>query len=191
MTSSERAERNKEIVTARLRGLSERHVAEMSGVSERHVRRVLREYRESRPHLHELDPVEALRETLDAYEGLIDEAVALADQAQQESTRLGALKLRLALLNARIQLVPGLGMVPTELERARMMEDFQRAARQMVLVLDRHGVPEHVQQEIVDTVEGRLPPGPEPADGETPHMASTAGDDAVEAVDAPLRVAGS
>ena len=191
MTSSERAERNKEIVTARLRGLSERHVAEMSGVSERHVRRVLREYRESRPHLHELDPVEALRETLDAYEGLIDEAVALADQAQQESTRLGALKLRLALLNARIQLVPGLGMVPTELERARMMEDFQRAARQMVLVLDRHGVPEHVQQEIVDRVEGRLPPGPEPADGETPHMASTAGDDAVEAVDAPLRVAGS
>ena len=83
------------------------------GVSERHVRRVLEEYRESRPALHGLDPVEALQDTLDAYHALINEAVELADQAQQESTRLGALKLRLALLDARLRLVPGFGLVPS------------------------------------------------------------------------------
>ena len=125
----------------------------------------------------------ALTDTLDAYQALIDEAVALADEAQQESTRLGALKLRLALLNARIQLVPGVGLVASEVERARMMEDFQRIARQTLLAFDRHGVPEHVQREIIDIAEGRLPPAPEPADGETPNEASAAGLDAVEPVD--------
>ena len=64
------------------------------------------------------------------------------------------------------------------------MEDFKRMARQIVLVQDRHGVPEHVQQEIVDIAEGRLPPVPEPADGETPHETSTAGCDSVQPVDA-------
>jgi len=52
------------------------------------------------------------------------------------------------------------------------MADFRKVARQMLLVLDRHGVPDHVQEEIVDTVEGRLAPGPEPADGDSPHETS-------------------
>jgi transposase len=151
VTSFERAERNQAIVTARLRGLGERHVAEMYEVSERHVRRVLREYRESRTAWHELDPVQALKDTLGAYETLIHEAEVLTDQAKQESTRLGAVKL----------------------------------------VLDRHGVPEHVQQEIVDTVEGRLPAGPEAAEGETPDETSAAGYDSVEPVDAAAALAGS
>ena len=64
MTSFERARRNQAVVNARLRGVSERRVAEMYGVSERHVRRVFREYRESCPALHERDPVEALAGTL-------------------------------------------------------------------------------------------------------------------------------
>src|SRR5215218_10388461 len=135
--------------------MSERHAAETYEVSERHVRRLLQEYRESRPPWHDLDPVEALKDTLGAYEALINEAEALTDQAQQESTRLGALKLRLAVLDARIRLVPGLGLVPNELERARMLEDFGRVTRQILLIFDRHGVPEHVQQEIIDTAEGR------------------------------------
>jgi len=184
VTSFERAERNQAIVTARLRGLTERRVAEMYEVSERHVRRVLREYRESRTAWDELDPVEALHDTLGAYEALINEAEALTDQAKQESTRLGALKLRLAVLDARIRLVPGLGLVPNELERRRMMEGFRRMAHQIVVVLDRRGVAEDVQQEIVDTVEGRLPPGPELADGESPHEPSTADYGSVEPVDA-------
>jgi len=98
-------------------------------------------------------------DTIDAYQALIGEAAALAAQAQHESTRLGALKLRLALLDARLRLFPGIGLVASEIERARLMEEFQRLARQMLLVLDRHGVPEHVQEEIVDTVEGRRAPG--------------------------------
>jgi hypothetical protein len=60
-----------------------------------------------------------------------------------------------------------------------------------LLVLDRHGVPEHVQQEIVDMAEGRLRPGPEAADGETPDETSTAGHDSVEPVDAAAALAGS
>lgn len=154
VTSFERAERNPAIVTARLRGLSERHVAETHGVSERHVRRVLQEYRESRPALHELDPSEALQDTLDTYEALIGEAVALADGAQHENVRLGALKLRYGLLDARLRMFPGIGLVPSGVERARLEADFTRIARQMLIILDRHGVPEHVQQEIVDLAEG-------------------------------------
>jgi len=40
------------------------------------------------------------------------------------------------------------------------------------------------QEEIVDTVEGQLAPGPEPADGDSPRETSTAGCDSVEPVDA-------
>jgi len=61
------------------------------------------------------------------------------------------------VLNARTSLVPGLGLVPAEVECARIIEDFQRMARQIVLVMERRGVPLEVQQEVVDTVEGRLP----------------------------------
>ena len=75
--------------------------------------------------LHQLDPSEALRDTLDAYQALIDEAVALADEAQQESTRLGALKLRLRCSTPGSGFSPALGCVPSELERRRMMEDAQ------------------------------------------------------------------
>jgi len=76
----------------------------------------------------------ALTDTLDAYQALIDEAVALADEAQQDSTRLGALKLRLAVLNARTSLVPGLGLVPTEVERAEhpvALDELWPSARTM------------------------------------------------------------
>jgi hypothetical protein len=69
-------------------------------------------------------------------------------------------------------------------QRARLEAEFTRVARQMLIILDRHGVPEHVQQEIVDTAEGRLPPGPEAADGETPGESSIAEPDVVEPVDA-------
>jgi hypothetical protein len=177
-------------VTASLRGLGERHVAEMYEVSERHVRRVLQEYRKSHRPLHKLDPSKVLRDTLDAYQALIEEAVALADEAEQESTRLGALKLRLALLDARLRMFPGIGLVPSEVERARLEADATRIARGMLIILDRHGVPEHVQQEIVDMAEGRLPPGPEPAYGETLDETSIAGD-SVEPVDAAVALAGS
>jgi hypothetical protein len=75
-------------------------------VSERHVRRVLQEYRESRPGLYELDPAVALADTLDAYQAVLGEAVTLADEAKQESVRLGALRLRLTLLEGRLRLFP-------------------------------------------------------------------------------------
>ena len=63
-----------------------------------------------------------------------------------------------------------------------MMEDFQRAAKQMLFVLNRHGVPEHVQKEIVDVVEGRPPPGLETAVGTTAPETPTDGWDDVEPV---------
>ena len=64
-----------------------------------------------------------------------------------------------------------------------MMEDFRRTARQIVLVLERRGVPQQVQQEIVDTVEGRLPAGPEPAVEATADEAPTDDWDVVEPAD--------
>jgi hypothetical protein len=86
---------------------------------------------------------------------------------------------------------PGIGLVPSELERACLEADFTRIARQMLIILDRHGVAEHVQREIVDMGRGRLPPEPEAADGETPDETSTAGYDSVEPVDAAVALAGS
>jgi len=71
-----------------------------------------------------------------------------------------------------------------QIERARLAEDVSKAARQMLLVLDRHGVPEHVLEEIVDTVEGRRAPGLEPGISESAHETSTASCDSVEPVDA-------
>ena len=85
------------------------------------------------------------------------------------------MKLRFALLDARLRLFPGIGLVPSEIERARLEADFSQVARQMFLVLDRHGVPEHVLEEIADTVEGRRPPGLEPAVEATAHETSTDG----------------
>ena len=130
VTSFERARRNQAIVNARLRGIGERRVAEMYGVTERHVRRVLQEYRASRPALHDLDPAVALTDA-SSVSALLDEAITLADEAKHESVRLGALKLRLNLLDGRLRLIPGIGLVPSEVERARMMAEWSQIARQM------------------------------------------------------------
>ena len=81
--------------------------------------------------------------------------MALSDEAKHESVRLGALKLRLAVLDRRLGLTPGLGLVPAEVERARMMDEVRQVVRQIIDVFELRGVPEGVQQEVLDVVEGR------------------------------------
>jgi hypothetical protein len=158
MTSHERSQRNLRVVEARARGLSWTRIAHLHGVSERQARRVCADYRASRPALHERDPVEVVEETLAAYESVIDELAVLAGETNHSSTKLGAIKARLDVYEARNHLLRSIGVLP-DLGSLRVAIDLSQIAGRLVDLFERAQIPESVKAQILDAVDPPRPPG--------------------------------
>jgi hypothetical protein len=175
VTTRERSERNLRIVEDRARGLGWSRIARNHDVTDRHARRIVAEYRESEPSLLERDPVEVVEETLAAYEAAIDDLADLAAETDHDSTRLGAIKARLDVHHARIDLLRTVGVLPRDLGAVGVVLDARRIAVRLTEVLGRDGVSESVRSDILDAIDPRtgarsrpaaLPPAL-PANGKT------------------------
>ena len=154
MTTRERAARNSEIVQARLRGLGEAGVARRFGVTPRQVRRVLAEYRESRPRLDGIDPIEVVLDALDGYGALAEEFAVLAENTSHDGVRLGAIKGRLETHRARIDLLQAAGVLPADLPQLRVLQDVDTTAEVILTVFNRYRVPVEARREIRDILRG-------------------------------------
>jgi len=152
-----RGQRNTAIVKARLGGLSESFVAEKFGVSERQVRRVLEDYRASCPPLGGLDPEGIVVETLDGYGEAIEQLAEIAATSDHDGARLGAVRAQVEVHSVRLALLQALGALPQDLGRFRIELDVREAARTILEIFDRRGVPEDVQAEVVEAVEAVSP----------------------------------
>jgi hypothetical protein len=128
MTTRERAQRNAEIVETRVRGAEWSEVASRHGVSERQAKRVLADYRASRPGLHERDPIEVVEQALDEYDEVIAELRLLGRTTRHDGTKVGALKARLQATDSRLALLQAVGVLPANLGHLRVEHDVRFVA---------------------------------------------------------------
>jgi hypothetical protein len=152
MTTRERLERNVAIVEDRARGMCWSRIARRHHVSDRHARRVVAEHRDTAPSLLHRDPVEAIEETLAAYDAAIDDLAILASETRHDSTKLGAIKARLEVHRSRVELLQTVGVLPRDLGHIGVIVDVRRIAARLVAVLDRPDVPETVRIDILDAI---------------------------------------
>jgi hypothetical protein len=157
MTSHERAHRNNSVIEARARGLSWPRIAQLHGVSERQARRIVADFRASRPSLHEHDPVEVVEETLAAYESAIQELAILAEETNHDSTKLGAIKARLDVYEARNHLLRSIGVLP-DLGSLRVAIDLSQIAGRLVDLFERAQISDPVKAEILEAIDPRTDP---------------------------------
>ena len=88
VTGHERAVRNSDVVRARARGLGWEEIASRFDLSERQCRRILADYRESRPSPHEIDPIETIQMAMEHYDAAIEDFALLAEQTTNDAVRL-------------------------------------------------------------------------------------------------------
>jgi hypothetical protein len=155
MKTRERSERDADVIAARARGLSWREVSRRFDISDRHCRRIVAEYRESGPKLHEVDPVEVIEDALASYDAAIEDFALLAEQTGHDGTRLGAIRGRLEATSAKLGLMTSVGVLPRNLGRLAVEIDVRKAAATAIDVLDRNGIPPEVQQQLAEALQGR------------------------------------
>jgi transposase-like protein len=154
MTTSERADRNAAVVADRARGVAWAEIARAHDLTERQCRRIVQEYRDSRPALREVDPVAVVEDTLAAQESAISDLALLSERTDHDATRLGAIKARLSVYAERIELLQLVGMIPTDLGQLLIVEDNAEVVRQVVAVFSRNAVPDYVVEELLDVIGG-------------------------------------
>jgi hypothetical protein len=160
LTTRERAARDLRVVQDRARGMSWTRIADRHEISDRQARRIVAEYRQSRPALHEHDPVEVVEETLEAYEAAIDELAILAETTDHDSTRLGAIKARLDAQQERVELLTRIGVLPRDLGQAGVEIDLREIAARLDAVLSSPGVSPALREGVITALDPR---SPEPA----------------------------
>jgi hypothetical protein len=157
MRADDRARRDAEVVRARARGLGWSRIAEHHGISDRQARRIVADYRDRQPSLDGIDPSDVIRDTLDAYDAVIDELVTFADETQHDASKVGASRQRLDAFKAKVELLQAVGVLPHDLGEVRLVEDAQAVAQTIVTVFERHGIPKEVQEEIAEIIEHEQP----------------------------------
>ena len=155
MNSREKTARDNDIVAARMRGLSWATIAETYGLSDRQCQQILADYRASHPRLRERDPIEILDEMLDRYEAAQEELAIVAATTAHDATRVGAIRTRLAALEAQANLLMAVGVLPRDLGVLRHDIDVHAMAGEAVAVLTRFEVPIEAQRALLDALSTR------------------------------------
>jgi hypothetical protein len=151
VNSRERASRDAEIIQARARGFSWNTIALRFGVSDRHSRRIVEEYRQSRPSLHQIDPIDTIEAAIASYDQAIEDFAVLAEQTTNDAVRLGAIRSRLDALGAKLALMNATGLMP-DFQRLRVEVDLRRVVDTVVEVFDAHMVPRDAQMAVAQAL---------------------------------------
>jgi hypothetical protein len=155
MNAREKTARDNDIVAARMRGLSWATIAGTYGLSERQCQTILADYRASHPRLRERDPIELLDEMLDQYQGAQEELAEIAATTTHDATRVGAIRTRLAALEAQANLLTLVGVLPRDLGVLRHDIDVHAMADEMVAVLNEFGVPIEARRALLEATRTR------------------------------------
>jgi hypothetical protein len=131
-------------------------------VSDRQARRIVADYRASLPALHEHDPMEVVEETLEAYGAAIEDLSLLAERTDHDSTKLGAIRARLDVHHARIDLMRTIGVLPHNLGYMSVAIDLRKIAARLLDVFDRAEISEQVMDHIMEAIDPRAALSPQP-----------------------------
>jgi hypothetical protein len=128
-------------------------IADMFDISERQVQNIVAKYRaEEREDMLDAEAArQVVRQTLDGFEESLEQVTRIAAAADQDSNRLGAVRLRLELQKARLDLLQAVGAL--SLQQLRAEVDVEETARLVVEELDRRGVDPEVQLAVIEAVD--------------------------------------
>jgi hypothetical protein len=156
LPAAEKAARDEDIVRGRASGYTVGTLATRYGLDERHVRRILREHRERQPPLTaRFDHIEVAMDSLDQLDYVIEELAELADAANQEAVRLGAIRSKLTAMRDRWSLLQAVGLLPNDL--GSLADEID--VRMMVEIVSQFLVEQEVPRDAVRQLVDRLDPG--------------------------------
>jgi hypothetical protein len=155
MTSHQRSTRNVEVVAARARGLGWEEIASRFKISSRQARRIVAEYRECQPRLHEVDPIETIEEAFQQYDAAISDLAILSEKTTHSGVKLGAIKGRLDALRAKLDLMAAVGVLPRNLGRLQVEFDARQVAQSILQIFSTFAVPIEAQEAVIRAIESR------------------------------------
>lgn len=141
LAAHEKVERDRLVVADRARGLTWPTIGARHGLSERQCRTIWTESL-SRHDLPDADPFEVVGEVLAQWDSLIERLALLAEEADQDSVRVAALRAQADALRTRLILCQAVGLLPRDLGLFRHEADVRAVARAILSVFDEHHVPD-------------------------------------------------
>ena len=156
LTPEQRHVRNMRIVQARLgRGLSWPNVAATYRLSERACRTIVKAYRDAQPSLKAIDPIDTIEERLFQLQGAAEELALVAQTADNDSARIGAIKARLDALAQHTELLQAVGVLPNELGRLRVEVDVRVIAQRVLAVVAEMNLPAEQHARLLEALTGQ------------------------------------
>lgn len=158
LSAPKKVARDRQVVIDRNRGLSWTRVAQRNHLSERQSRNVYKQWRDAEKEtILDFDPMEWLLDTLHRHESIISDLGLIAEEADNDAARVGALRTQLAAIQQQASLLVASGLLPRDLRSYRNAEEADRLIAAAAGVLDRRNVGVDVVNEILELI--RIPNG--------------------------------
>ena len=146
----------------RNRGLTWPLIAERHGVTERQRRNVFAQWRAvEKESLFDGDAVDWLTETLARLDSMVATLAAIAEEAPNDSARVGALRVQLDVMRQQAALMVASGLLPQNLRADRDYDAIMAVIDAMLDVVERHDVGVPVLEDllrVIDSAQGAAAP---------------------------------
>lgn len=154
MNSRARVARDDQIVIMKTRGLTYNQIAEALGIDRGTALRAMQEWRDSNPKLRTKDPLDIIDEALEGYQSDLNELAMVSSTTKQEAVRVGAINSRMQARDRIITLLQTTGILPHDLGKLRVEIDIRYIAVRLVQTLNKWGIDEEVQQDLLAVLRG-------------------------------------
>ena len=148
-------QRDAQIAADRAAGRSWPSIAADHDISERQARRAARSHWEGASGLTEHDPVEAVLEALAQVDAIAERFARLAAEATHDAVVVGALKGQLGAIRERLALMQAVGLLPLDLGLLRRDIHAREFAEETMRVLREHNVDQSVLLALRDAYASR------------------------------------
>ena len=149
------AQRDAEIVAAKMRGLSWSQISATYDVSVTRCKEIHRAYRESNKTLRHHDPLDIVDEVLEGYQGAVEELALISATTNSDTARVGAINSKMTAYQRIVELLQGIGVLPHDLGQLKVEVDARFAAEAVVAVLHQYNVSQEIQDALIEALEGR------------------------------------
>lgn len=142
------AQRDEEIVAAKMRGLTWVQISRTYGISASRCKAVHANYREANPTLRHKDPVEIVDDLLEGYQASIEELALISAMSTNANARVGAINSKMVAYGKVSELLQAVGVLPHDLGHLKIEVDARFVAETVVKVMRDNGVSEEVELEL-------------------------------------------
>jgi hypothetical protein len=154
LPAARKVDRDRAIVIDRNKGLAWPVIAQRHGLSERQCRNVYGQWREvESERVFTRDQVEWVVERLAMFDSIIGSLAVIAEQADNSSARVGALRTQMAAMHEQALLLAATGLLPRDLRAFIDYEKVEAMIGRMAQVVERHDFSVEVIDDLLAVVE--------------------------------------